>query len=167
MPTPTKTRRHRARLEQRRQKQQTAQAHSDHMNNDQQRDQIVTKSMPPSRKLIAMNGAIAANSVASFTPCARSLPITTRRGRQRRQRDELERLLHPLVAQRAERAERHHGQAEKRQAAHQRQERPAAGRAASGERVRGAKERDGQPGDQAGAERVAELPSAARPGALP
>ena len=36
--------------------------------------------MPPNRKLIAMNGASPAKSVASFTPCARSFPITTRRG---------------------------------------------------------------------------------------
>ena len=76
---------------------------------------IVTKSMPPSRKLIAMNGAIAANSVASLTPCASSLPIDDAARRQRGQRDQLERLLHPLVAQRVERAERHDRQAEQRQ----------------------------------------------------
>ena len=36
-----------------------AETHSDHMNNTTSEIRIVTKSMPPSRKLIAMNGAIA------------------------------------------------------------------------------------------------------------
>src|SRR5204863_8986853 len=55
-------------------KRQTAHDHSDHMNTTASDSRIVTKSIPPSRKLIARNGAIAANSVAIFTPCASSLP---------------------------------------------------------------------------------------------
>ena len=62
---------------------QAAQAHNDHMNRTSSETRIVPKSMPPSRKLIAMNGAIPAKSVASFTPCARSLPITIAAGRER------------------------------------------------------------------------------------
>jgi hypothetical protein len=49
------------------------------MNNATSESAIVTKSMPPSRKLIATNGAMAANNVVSLTACAISLPTTTRR----------------------------------------------------------------------------------------
>ena len=58
---------------------QAAQAHSDHMNKTSSETRMVPKSIPPSRKLIAMKGASPAKSVASFTACASSLPITTRR----------------------------------------------------------------------------------------
>ncbi len=59
---------------------QSEQAQSAHMNSAASDTRMVTKSMPPSRKLIAMNGAIAENSVISLTPWASSLPTTTRRG---------------------------------------------------------------------------------------
>ena len=84
------------------------------MNNATSEIAIVTKSMPPSRKLIATNGAMAANNVVSLTRLRHQLADDDAPGRQRGQRDEIERLLDALAAQRAERAERHDREPEKR-----------------------------------------------------
>ena len=88
--------------------------------------------MPPSRKLIAMNGASRGEERRQLHALRQELADHDAARRERRQRDELERLLQTLVPQRAERPERDDGQAEERQTAHQRGEGPAAGRAVSG-----------------------------------
>ena len=132
-------------------------AHSDHMNRTTSDTRIVTKSIPPSRKLMAMNGAIAAKSVASFTPCARSFPITTRRGESA-----VSVISSSVCSIRSLRSALNAPKGTTTMPRNVKQiisamKVPLPGGAASAERVRGAEERDRQPGQQAGAEGIAEF----------
>ena len=130
------------------------------MNRTSSDTRIVTKSMPPSRKLMAMNGAIAAKSVASFTPCARSLPITTRRG------DSAVSVMSSSVCSiRSLRSALNAPSGTTARPRNARQPISATNVQLPDvplpvERVRGAEERDRQPGQQAGAERIVELAAA-------
>src|SRR5690242_20241564 len=61
-------------------KSDRADAQVDQKNRTPSDNRMVTKSIPPSKKLMARNGDIAAKNVVNLTVCATSLPITTRRG---------------------------------------------------------------------------------------